>query len=136
MAMVLVVVSDLAIVNGFFVWPKLLPAAMLLAAAALVMTPLWDELRRSLWAAALVAALCGVAMLGHGGSAFGIVPLARVAAYRGLPSRRWIGVGLAVGIVLMAPWSAFQKYADPPGNRVVKWTLAGELALGVVSRST
>ena len=43
LAMVAVLVSDLAIVNGFFVWPKLLPAAMLLAAAALVMTPLWTR---------------------------------------------------------------------------------------------
>ena len=25
----------------------------------------------------------------------------------------------------MAPWSAYQKYGDPPGNRLIKWTLAG-----------
>ena len=25
----------------------------------------------------------------------------------------------------MAPWSAYQKYGDPPGNRLTKWTLAG-----------
>ena len=75
-------VSDLAIVNGFFVWPKLLPAAMLLAAAALVVTPLWSQLRRNLWAAALIATLCALAMLGHGASVFGIIPL---AARRRLP---------------------------------------------------
>lgn len=120
-----VLVSSLAIVNGFFVWPKMLPAAMLLAAAALVMTPLWDRLRHNLWAAALVAVLCGLAMLGHGSSVFGIIPLAVVAVYRGLPSWRWVGVGLAVGLVLMGSWSAYQKYGDPPGNRLTKWTLAG-----------
>ncbi|MDX6590151.1 MAG: hypothetical protein QOI84_1425 [Solirubrobacterales bacterium] len=125
LAMVAVLVSDLAIVSGFFVWPKLLPAAMLLAATGLVMTPLWDEVRTRLWGAALDAALCGLAMLGHGSSAFGIIPLVLLAAYRGLPSWRWIGVGLAVGIVLLGSWAAFQKYADPPGNRVTKWTLAG-----------
>lgn len=125
LATIAVLVSGLAIVNGFFVWPKLLPAAMLLAAAALVMTPLWQQLRRNLWAAALVATLCGLAMLGHGSSIFGIVPLAAVAAYRGLPSWRWLGVAAAVGIVLMGSWSAYQKYADPPGDRLTKWTLAG-----------
>ena len=125
LAMVAVLVSGLAIVNGFFVWPKMLPAAMLLAAAALVMTPLWAQLRRSLWAAALVATLCALAMLGHGSSVFGIIPLALLAAYRGLPSWRWIGVAVAVGIVLMGSWSAYQKYADPPGDRLTKWTLAG-----------
>lgn len=125
LAMVVVLVSDLAIVNGFFIWPKLLPAAMLLAAAALVMTPLWSDLRRNLWAAALVATLCALAMLGHGSSIFGVIPLVLVAAYRGLPSWRWIGVAVAVGIVLMGSWSAYQKYGDPPGNRLTKWTLAG-----------
>jgi hypothetical protein len=123
--MIVVLVSDLAIVNGFYVWPKMLPAAMLLGAAALVMTPLWPALRRNLWAAGLIATLCALAMLGHGSSIFGIIPLVLVAAYRGLPSWRWVGVGLAVGIVLMGSWSAYQKYGDPPGNRLTKWTLAG-----------
>lgn len=125
LAMVTVLVSDLALVNGFFVWPKLLPAALLLAAAALVMTPLWREVRRSFWGSALVAALCGLAMMGHGSSVFGVIPLVAVAIYRGPPSWRWIAVAAAVGIVVMAPWSAYQKYGDPPGNRLTKQTLAG-----------
>jgi len=125
LATIAVLLSSLAILNGFFVWPKLLPAAFLLAAAALVLTPLWDEVRRHLWGAGLVAALCGLAMLAHGSSVFGIVPLVLIAAFRGLPSLRWLGVGLAVGIALMAPWSAYQKWEDPPGNRLMKWTLAG-----------
>jgi hypothetical protein len=120
-----VLLSDVAILNGFFVWPKMLPAAMLLAAAALVVTPLWGELRRRLWAAALIAALVGLAMLGHGSSVFGVIPLALIAAYRGLPSWRWIGVAVLVGIAFMAPWSAFQKYDSPPGNRLTKYMLAG-----------
>jgi len=125
LTMTTVLVSGLTIVNGFYVWPKMLPAALLLAAAALVLTPLWDELRRSLWGAGLVAGLCALAMLAHGASVFGVIPLVLVAAYRGLPSWRWIGVAALVGVALMAPWSAYQKYADPPGNRLVKWTLAG-----------
>ncbi len=124
LAICAVLVSNLAIVNGFYVWPKLLPAAMLLAAAALVLTPLWAEARGRLAAAALIAALCGLAMLGHGSSVFGIVPLAAVAAYRGLPEWRWVAVALGVGALLVGSWSAYQKYGDPPGNRLVKWTLA------------
>jgi hypothetical protein len=126
LAMLTVLLSDLAIVNGFFVWPKLLPAAMLLGAAALVLTPLWSEVRRSLWGAALVAALLGLAMLGHGASIFGVIPLVVVAVIRGVPSWRWIGVGILVGIVVIGPWSAYQKWGDPPGNRLTKWFLGGE----------
>lgn len=125
LAMCTVLISDLAIVNGFFVWPKMLPAAMLLAAAALAITPLWPQIRRSFWGAALVAALLGLAMLGHGSSVFGILGLALVVAFRGLPSWRWLGVGLLVGVALLAPWSAYQKYGDPPGNRLVKWQIGG-----------
>jgi hypothetical protein len=120
-----VLLSDLALLNGFFVWPKLLPAAMLLAAAALVVTPLWAGLRRSSWAAVLIGALLGVALMGHGSSVFGVIPLAVVAAWRGLPSWRWVGIAALVGIVVVAPWSAYQKYGEPPGNRLLKWSLAG-----------
>jgi hypothetical protein len=126
LAMLVVLVSGLAIVNGFFVWPKMLSAAFLLAAAALVLTPLWKEIRGSLWGAALVAGLCGLAMMGHGSSVFGIIPLAIVAAWRGFPSWRWIGVAVLAGIVVMAPWSAYQKWAEPPGDRLTKWTLAAD----------
>jgi hypothetical protein len=129
LVMVTVLVSDLALVNGFFVWPKLLPAAFLLAAAALLLTPLWDEVRKRLWGAALVAALCGLAMLAHGSSAFGVIALAIFAVWRGIPSWRWIGVGLAVGVVLLGSWSAYQRYGDPPGNRLTKYSLAGVIEI-------
>jgi hypothetical protein len=125
LAMLTVLVSDLALLNGFYVWPKLLPAAMLVAAAALVITPLWGELRRSPWAGALVGALLGLAMMGHGSSVFGVIPLLIIAAIRGLPSWRWLGAAALAGIVLMVPWSAYQKYGEPPGNRLVKYSLAG-----------
>jgi hypothetical protein len=134
LAAVTVLVSPIAIVNGFFVWPKLLPAAMLLAAAALMITPLWGEIRGRLWGAALVAALLGLAMMGHGSSAFPIVALAFVAAFRGLPSWRWLAVGLGVLAVAVAPWSAYQKWGDPPGNRLVKWQIGG--AIDVDSRGS
>jgi hypothetical protein len=125
LAVLTVLVSDIAIVNGFYVWPKMLPAAMLLAAAALLITPLWSDLRHRSWAAALIAALLALAMLSHGSSVFGVIPLALIAACRGLPSWRWVGVAIAAGLILMAPWSAYQKYGDPPGNRLNKWMLAG-----------
>jgi hypothetical protein len=125
LTLIAVLVSDLAILNGFYVWPKLLPAAMLLGAAALVLTPLWPDLRRKPWAGALVGGLLALAMLGHGSSLFGAIPLALVAAFRGLPSWRWLGAALLAAVVLMAPWSAYQKYGEPPGNRLAKWAFAG-----------
>jgi hypothetical protein len=73
-------------------------------------------------------------MMGHGASVFGIIPLVIFAVWRGIPGWRWIGVGLGVGILVMAPWSAYQKWGDPPGNRLTKWTLAS--AIEIDQRST
>ena len=134
LTVVMILVSDLAIVNGFFIWPKMLPAAMLVAATGLVATPLWPELRRKPWAAALIATLLALALLGHGSSLFGIIPLAGLAARRGIPGSRWLAVGLVVGLALLVPWSMYQRYADPPGNRLSKEAFAG--VFSVDSRST
>jgi hypothetical protein len=126
LAMVTLLVSDLTLVNGFYVWPKLLPAGMLLGAAALMITPLWGEVRSKLWGGALVAALCGLGMMGHGSSAFAIIGLAVVAAFRGLPSWRWLAVAVLTLVVVMGPWSAYGKWGDPPGTRLTKWYLGGD----------
>jgi len=122
-------VSDIAILHGFFVWPKLIAAAFLLGAAALVVAPEWKRWCRDLRVAALFAALCSLAMLSHGSSVFGVVPLLLLAALRGMPSWRWLGVAAGVGVVLLGSWSAYQRYGDPPGDRLVKWQLGGVMEI-------
>jgi hypothetical protein len=65
-------------------------------------------------------------MMGHGSSAFAIIGLVLVAVFRGLPSWRWLGVAVLTLVVIMAPWSAYGKWGDPPGNRLTKWYLGGD----------
>jgi hypothetical protein len=129
LAMFAAMVSDVAILHGFFVWPKLIAAAFLLAALAVVVSPAWTRIRHDARVAALVGALLALAMLSHGSSIFGVIPLLLLAAYRGLPSWRWVGAAVVAGLALMAPWTAYQHYADPPGNRLLKWQLGGDLTL-------
>jgi hypothetical protein len=64
-------------------------------------------------------------MLGHGSSAFLLIPLLVFAAIRGLPDWRWLAVAVASAFILYAPWQAYQHWGDPPGNRLVKWQLGG-----------
>jgi hypothetical protein len=123
------IVSDIAIVHAFFVWPKLIAAAFLLAALALVLSEDWQRPRDQPWAGALLGGLCGLAFLAHGSSAFVILPLLAAAAWRGLPSWSWLATAAAVGVVLLAPWSAYQHYADSPGNRLIKWQIGGSLEI-------
>ena len=125
LTMAALLLSDLVIVHGFFVWPKLLPAALLLAAAALLLAPGWAELRRDWRGGVLLGALVSLALLAHGASAFGLAPLAVFAVAAGLPSGRWIGGAVAVGLVLLVPWAAYQHFVEPPGTRLTKWMLAG-----------
>jgi hypothetical protein len=125
LVVIALLLSDVAIVNGFFVWPKLLSTAYLLASAAVILTEQWTTARRDLRLAALMAALFAFALLSHGGSIFGIIPLIVMAAARGVPTRPWIAVGSATGLLLIVPWSLYQRYEDPPGNRLIKWLVAG-----------
>ena len=117
--------SDIAILYGFYVWPKLIAGAFLLAALALVISPDWAQWRRDWRIGALLGALLALGMLAHGASIYGVLPILLIGAYRGLPSWRWLGAAAAVGLVMMGSWSAYQKYDDPPGNRLIKWHLGG-----------
>ncbi|HVV89965.1 MAG TPA: hypothetical protein VHB53_05680 [Solirubrobacterales bacterium] len=125
LAMLAAMISDIAIVHGFFVWPKLIAAAFLLAALAIVLSPEWRRDRRDLRVAPLVGALLALSLLSHGSSLFGVIPLAIFAAFRGVPNWRWLAVAAAGLLIFYIPWMAYQHYADPPGNRLLKWQLAG-----------
>ncbi len=125
-AMLAAMICDVAIVHGFFVWPKLIAAAFLLAALAIVLSPEWGRGRRDPRVAALIGGLLALSMLSHGSSIFGVIPLVVLAAFRGLPSWRWLGAVVAAGLLFYVPWSAYQHYADPPANRLLKWQLGGE----------
>lgn len=125
LVLVAALVSDVVITNGFFVWPKLLSAAFVLAALALVAAPGESILRRQPLTVLLLAALAALAYLAHGTGVFGLIPVAAVVLWKGLPNWRWLAAGAAVVLAFLLPWMAFQHYEDPPGNRVVKWSLAG-----------
>ncbi|HEV2790131.1 MAG TPA: hypothetical protein VGV69_02385 [Solirubrobacterales bacterium] len=125
LAIVAALVSDVAVVNGFYVWPKLLGAAFVLAALALVVAPRGSTPRDRPLTFVLLAVLAALAYLAHGTSVFGLLPVAAIALWRGLPDWRWLAAGAAALLLLVLPWAAFQRYEDPPGNRLAKWSLAG-----------
>jgi hypothetical protein len=125
LVIVAALVSDVVIMNGFFVWPKLLSAAFVLGALALVVAPGESPLRCQPLTVVLLGVLVGLTYLSHGTGVFGLIPVAAIALWRGLPDWRWLCAGAAVVLALVLPWMAFQRYEDPPGNRVVKWSLAG-----------
>lgn len=116
--------SGFFLVNTLFTWPKLCAGAYAGGAYGMwCMGPPRTSLVRRM-AGGLFAAL---ALLCHGGAAFSLLPLAAWAAWRVRKGEvyPWAAVGLAL-LLALAPWAAYQRYFAPPGNRLLKWHLAGQ----------
>ena len=121
------------IVNSVFTWPKLLAAAMTLAALAMLASIGDSDLRaRSLFIGAVIASTLG--LLAHGGSAFALPTVLVFVVWKygrsgwGVLVRHTLWGAAAFG-VLYAPWFLFQRFVDPPGDRLLKWHLAGAIPI-------
>jgi hypothetical protein len=118
-----VLLTPFAITNGSYVWPKLLAAAYVCGAFALHM---FSDRTRPLVTGAIAGLAAALAMLAHGSSAFALVGIAIIAVIaRNIGSVRYIAAGVVCAVALYAPWVAYQRYYDPPGDRLLKWHLAG-----------
>lgn len=135
--------TGFCLLNTVYTWPKLSAGAFACGAFALWFLPAATAspdrrgARRTGAAPTagarphpgLGALLAGLAWMSHGGVAFSYLPLAPailLRLFRG-EARRWI---LAAGIFALfaLPWAAYQRFYDPPGNRLLKWHLAGQEA--------
>lgn len=113
-----------------YTWPKLGAAALVLGAFVLWQpAPDVAPTRRRFAAGGVCAAL---GMLSHGGVAFSLVGLAPLALYWLWRNRRlrrpWLMAVFAF-TVTYAPWVAYQNFYEPPGNRLLKWHLAGVIPI-------
>lgn len=119
--------SGTFMVNGFYVWPKLLPAGLLFLVAALLMfqTPERNHAPNIL-SGILLGSASALSLLSHGGSVFGLLPLALSAIiFKKRPPFRVAVAALVCFICLMLPWTLYQKIYDPPGDRLVKLHIGG-----------
>ena len=114
--------------NTVFVWPKLAGAAFVVIAFVLWFGP---EPRDAGSAArgrlALGAACAACGWLAHGGVMFSLVALIPFVIADAVRRHAWPEWALAGGVFLLlaAPWLSYQKFYSPPGNRLVKWHIAG-----------
>ncbi len=115
--------------NTVFVWPKL-GAAGLLIGAFTFWVRFGDSSPPARAESALGGMLAGSAWVSHGGVAFALLPLALLLAFRlrHLGSRQLLSAGVVFALFAL-PWSAYQKFYEPPGNRLLKWHLAGQIAI-------
>ncbi len=119
--------------NTIYTWPKVFSAAL----AACALTVLIEAVRRRrtpVLSCALAATLFTLAVLAHGAAAFA-VPAVAVLVVLTLRPRAWqtasrgMSAAAASAVATYAPWFAFQRFYDPPGDRLLKWHLAGVIPI-------
>jgi hypothetical protein len=128
LALAATIFSGFVIVNSFFVWPKLIAVTFLLLPATFLLTPRFRQACNRWSIGVAVGSAAAFAMLSHGGSAFALLGLVIVLLLlRRIPGPRFIAAAIVSASLLYAPWSLYQKYYDPPGDRLLKWHLAGTI---------
>ncbi len=111
--------------NSMFVWPKLIAASLGILAFCLL---LFEKRNMLTWAIAGAAA--GTALLAHTGVIFTFIPLAVILFLpRFWPGVKPMVVAAVVCVGLIGPWLAYQKFYDPPGDRLAKWHIGGSEAI-------
>ncbi len=115
--------SSVFLMNSFYVWPKLIAAAFTMVTLYCLWAPKPKnpELRSYLLGLSVV-----FAVLSHGGSIIVLPVIFGLALLLGKlpPIRQWLRVIVPV-IALYALWLIYQKGIDPPGDRLLKWHIAG-----------
>ena len=129
----LLATTGFALFNSTYVWPKMLSAYFGLMACE--KAGLWDGVRN--WRQAFEAGvLVALAMLSHGGVAFGFVGFMAVLFGRPLLPRVGYCAMMAFAyLAVTSPWSYWQKHEDPPGNVLLKDALAGTIRPADESKS-
>lgn len=120
------VLSGFFLLHSTFVWPKLLSAWLFLLAMAV--SPLVDNQRR--WTrlnVCIASTAIALGLLSHGGIIFSVIASVLLLLFRRRwwPSAKDIGWAALLLLLWMLPWTMYQKFYDPPGDRLLKWHLAG-----------
>lgn len=125
------VFSGFLFYNSVYVWPKLLAAAFMLFVAAFFLDARINSRALTGLEIALAALSFSLAILAHPGSVFTLPALFTLLLPRIKP---YYASAMLILLLFAAPWMAYQKFYDPPGNRLLKMHLAG--VVPVDSRST
>jgi hypothetical protein len=115
--------------NTVYVWPKMLAGGLALAALAILVSRDADDALAGTGILTAVA-LAALSMLAHGGTAFALIAFIPLAyrLRRRIPARSLAGCAVAA-VALYLPWLLYQRYVNPPGDRLLKWQLAGVIPI-------
>jgi len=112
--------------NSIYTWPKLLASAFILFVLSILFDVMKANRALTNFEAALAGICLGLTLMSHPGAAFSLAVLGILLwRARRLFTRRQAAVALLIIASFYVPWSCYQKFVDPPGNRLLKIHLAG-----------
>jgi hypothetical protein len=116
--------TGFVLVSDVYVWPKMLAGTFALGALAIVLSLDQTDRRPLGWI--LAVTLATLSMLAHGGTIFALIALVPFALRRRTRvPLRVLAASAVPAAACYVPWLLFQRLVDPPGNRLLKWQLAG-----------
>ncbi|HZQ56190.1 MAG TPA: hypothetical protein VFB14_28630 [Bryobacteraceae bacterium] len=119
------ILSGFLFYNSVYVWPKLLAAALILFIPAILIEALREKHALSNFEAGLAALSFSLALLAHPGGIFSMSAILLILLFRrDLVTFRTIALAVLVTVIFLGPWRAYQKFYDPPGDRLLKLHLA------------
>ena len=125
-AVILITLVGAVFVNSVYTWPKMLAAALAFTAGAALLVQNCPRRIRSL----MVGSAAALSLLAHGAALFALLGFATLFwARRKEWSLRDLLATAAIAALIYLPWMAYQKFYDPPGDRLIKWHLAGVQAV-------
>lgn len=125
---ILIFFNGFVFVHSLFVWPKLL-SALFQGIAFYYLYKIWIKEDSSTKEYILFGFASSLAFLSHGGSAFYLLALSVLLLYtlKNKQDIKKLLYGLFVALITYLPWALYQKFVDPPGDRLLKWHLAGQI---------
>jgi hypothetical protein len=116
--------TGFVLVSDVYVWPKMLAGTFALGSLAIVLSLDGTDRRPLGWI--LAVTLAALSMLAHGGTIFALIALIPFALRRRtrIPLRA-LAASAVPAAACYVPWMLFQRFVDPPGNRLLKWQIAG-----------
>lgn len=122
----LCVFSGFFLYNSVFTWPKLLAAGLVITAFTLWFQRTDVPGAGRAWTYVLAGLSAGAGMLAHTGVAFTLLPIGVILLtprYR--PKLKMLLLTGAAGLIMLAPWMAYQKLYDPPGDTLLRLHIGG-----------
>ena len=117
----LVACTGFCLLHSVYTWPKLGAAGLVIGGASLF----FDRSSSSqLVRWTIGSALCALGYLGHGGVMFSLLALAPLTLLM-RPNKTILAASVTVFVLIQIPWSFYQNFYEPPGNRLIKWHIGG-----------